>query len=80
MPTYLVRHRHAPEECRFASAAWKGFDSPLRHGTAMSSCIGGDHSLWLTVEADNESSALAQVPPYIAERAEAVRVREVPIP
>lgn len=80
VPTYLVRHHHAPDECRFASAAWEGSQSPLRHRSAISSCIAGDHSLWLTVEADDESAALEQLPPYIAERSSVVLVREVAIP
>jgi hypothetical protein len=80
MPRYLVRHRHAREECRFAFAAWKGFESPLRHAEAMSTCEAGDHSIWWEVEAPTEEAALEQLPPYVAERSEAIAAKEVPIP
>jgi hypothetical protein len=42
MATFVLCHRHEPAECRFAFAAWRGFDSPLRHATALASCaVGG---------------------------------------
>lgn len=77
---YLLCHRHDPAECPVAFAAWKGFDSPLRAGKAVGSCARGGHSLWWTVEANDEASALAQLPPFVAARAEAVAVTELPIP
>ena len=80
MAMFLVCHRHEPGECRFAYAAWKGFDSPLRHGRATASCANGGHSLWWTIDAENAEGALALLPPYVAQRAEAVPVSEVPIP
>lgn len=77
---YMLSHEHAPEECGIAFAAWKGFDSPLRHRSTISSCMRGDHRLWWTVEADDERDAIAQLPPYVARRTQVARVSEVQIP
>ena len=78
--TYLLCHRHRAEECRFVFAAWKGFDSPLRHADTLGSCGEGGHQLWWTVEAADEQGALALLPAYVADRTEAVRVSPIPIP
>ncbi len=80
VPLYLLSHRHEPSECRFAYAAWKGVDSPLRHRPATSSCAKGGHMLWWTVEAETAPDALSQLPDYVAERTDVVEVSEVPIP
>jgi hypothetical protein len=80
VPTFLLTHRHEPGECRFAFAAWHGFDSPLRHGTALSTCERGGHALWWIVEAQTPAEALGQLPAFVAQRTEAVRVSEVTIP
>jgi hypothetical protein len=80
VPMYMLCHRHEPAECGIAFAAWKGFDSPLRHAGVKSSCLGGHHELWWTVEAENDRAALAQLPPFVAERSHAVRVSEVIVP
>ncbi len=80
MPSFLLCHRHAPDECRFAFAAWHGFDSPLRHLQALSSCPSGGHALWWVVPAADPGAALAQLPAYVRQRTEAIPVSEVPIP
>jgi len=80
MARYMLTHRHQPEECRVAFAAWRGFESPLRRQPTLASCAEGEHSLWWTVEAAGESEALAQLPPFLAERTEATEVSEVAIP
>ena len=80
MPTYVLSHHHEPAECRAAFAAWKGFDSPLRHHPVLGSCPQDGHSLWWTVEASGEDEALATLPPYVAERTEVIEVSEVTIP
>src|SRR4051812_47404452 len=80
MPTFLLCHRHAAKECRFAYAAWKGTESPLRHRPAVSSCSKGGHMVWWTVEASDEHAALAQLPDYVADRPAAVEVAAVPTP
>jgi hypothetical protein len=80
MTRFMLSHRHLPEECPTAFAAWHGFDSPLRHQPALASCQQGGHALWWTVEAPSEPEALAQLPPYVAERTDANQVSEVSIP
>lgn len=76
----MLSHTHEPEECQVAFAAWRGYQSPLRGHSTLGSCVEGGHSLWWTVEAPDEQDALAQLPPYVADRTQASRVREVPIP
>ncbi|HYY22511.1 MAG TPA: hypothetical protein VE780_11600 [Thermoleophilaceae bacterium] len=80
MPTFVLSHSHLPDECAIAIAAWKAFPSPLRNGRPLGSCASGGHRLWWTVEAANLGAALAQLPPYVAERTIAEEVREVPLP
>jgi hypothetical protein len=80
MARFLLSHRHEPAECRFAFAAWQGFESPLRHRATMGSCHAGDHALWWEVETVDAQSALAQLPPFVAERTEVHELREVEIP
>ena len=80
MPTFVLTHAHQPEECAVAVAAWKGFSSPLRHGRPFGSCAHGGHRVWWTVEAADETSALALLPGYVARRTVAAEVREVHLP
>jgi hypothetical protein len=80
MARFMLSHRHTPDECQVAFAAWQGFDSPLRRLSTTGSCVEGGHALWWTVDAQDEEQALAQLPPYVAERTEASRVSAVAIP
>ncbi|HYU61208.1 MAG TPA: hypothetical protein VEK39_10650 [Solirubrobacterales bacterium] len=80
MPRYLLHHHHEPTECGVVFAAFRGFESPLRHKGAMASCGSGGHSIWWTVESASEENALALLPFYVAERTTAVPVSEVQIP
>jgi hypothetical protein len=88
MATYLLCHRHEPAQCRFAFAAWRGFDSPLRRSRVLASCgATGDgqpsadrHVIFWTVEAADATTALGYLPAYVASRTEVVPVAEVPIP
>jgi hypothetical protein len=80
MPVFLLYHKHEPGECAAAFAAWTGFESPLRHRPADSTCLAGGHTLWLRVEARDCRSALALLPRYLAERTTPIEVREVQIP
>jgi hypothetical protein len=80
MPLFVLSHRHAPEECGAAFAAWKGFDSPLRRLPALASCVDGLHRAWWHVEAPDAESALAQLPPFVAQRTEVEPAREVTLP
>lgn len=80
MPTFVLTHSHKPDECAVAIAAWKGFASPLRHGTPLGSCAHGGHHVWWTVEATDHAAALALLPDYVARRTIADEVREVHLP
>jgi len=77
---FMLTHRHEPHECRTAFAAWKGFDSPLRHEMTLASCVEGEHRAWWRVEAPSAEAALAQLPPFVAERTEVEPAREVRLP
>ena len=80
MPVFLLHHRHEPGDCAVAFAAWAGFDSPLRHRAAASTCLMGGHAIWWRVEAANRAAALALLPRYVAERTTPIEVRDVEIP
>ena len=80
MPFFLLHHQHDPDECAAAFAAWTGFDSPLRHGHAASTCLSGGHSVWWRVQAENAAAALALLPRYVARRTVPIEVRDVEIP
>jgi hypothetical protein len=80
MPRFLLHHRHDPAECGAVYAAWKGFDSPLRHVATVASCLEGGHAIWWEVEASDDCGALALLPPYVATRTTALAVSEVEIP
>ena len=80
MARFLLHHRHEPQECGVAFAAFKGHESPLRHQAALASCRSGGHAIWWTVEAASEEDALALLPFYVAERTTVTTVTEVEIP
>lgn len=80
MASFLLHHRHEPEECPAAYAAWKGFDSPLRGLPAPSSCRHGGHEIWWEVDAVDGEEALGRLPGFVAERTEAIHVNRVEIP
>ena len=82
---FVLTHRHDAAECNIAYAAWKGFESSLRHSQALGSCASDSpeadaHMLVWTVEAESAEVALALLPPWVADRCEARRVGEVAIP
>jgi hypothetical protein len=77
---FVLAHTHKPAQCAAAFAAWRGFDSPLRSRTVLSSCVRGGHRLYWFIEADDATDALGQLPPFVAERTEATEVREVAVP
>ena len=80
MPCFLIHHRHEAPECGAVFAAFKGHESPLRHRQTVASCAFGGHAIWWNVEATSEAAALSLLPSYVADRATAVRIREVDIP
>lgn len=74
MPQYRIHHHHEPAECGPVVASWKGWDSPLRHTGAVSSCAFGGHEAWWDVEGESEAEVLALLPAFVAERSTATRV------
>lgn len=80
MPFFLLHHSHEEHECAAAYAAWQGFDSPLRHGVAPSSCLAGGHGVWWQVEAPDRDAALSLLPRFVAQRTMPIPIREVQIP
>jgi hypothetical protein len=80
MPTYMLSHQHGARECGVVFAAFKGYQSPLRHHTTLASCGSGGHAIWWTVDAASEKDALSQLPDYVAARTAVAQVSEVPIP
>jgi hypothetical protein len=80
VPTFVLSHRHKPEECAIVVASWKGFASPLRRGRPLGSCMNGGHRLWWTVRAADKRAALAMLPHYVARRTVAEQVQEVQLP
>jgi len=80
MALFLLHHKHEAAECATAFAAWTGFESPLRHSQAASTCLTGGHSVWWRVDAADAAAALALLPRYVARRTVPIEVRDVEIP
>lgn len=80
MPRFLLHHQHGRDECGAVFAGFRGFESPLRHASALGSCAFGGHAIWWTVEAVNERQALELLPYFVAERTTVTPVTEVAIP
>jgi hypothetical protein len=80
MSVFLLNHEHAPHECEPAFAAWQGFESPLRHGHVLSTCLSGGHRLFWLVEATDVREALSHLPRFVAERTVPTQVRRVELP
>ena len=80
MSDFLLQHTHEPSECETAFAAWRSFDSPLRGRSAPSTCLAGGHRIWWSVKAPDAASALALLPDFVADRTEAIAVRDIDVP
>jgi hypothetical protein len=80
MPLFYLHHSHDPAECAAAFAAWRGFESPLRHRPAAATCLTGGHCLLWRVEAGDIEEAAALLPAFVAARTEVIEVRDVEIP
>ena len=80
MPSYLLSHRHSPDECGASVAAWRGFASPLRGAATLASCQFGGHQVWWQVDAAHPEEALGLLPRFVADRSEAIRVTELLLP
>jgi hypothetical protein len=80
MPLFHLHHSHDAAECAAAFAAWRGFESPLRHRPAAATCLTGGHRLFWRVEAGDRDAAVALLPAFVAARTDVIEVREVEIP
>jgi hypothetical protein len=80
MGSYVLCNTHLERECAAIFAAWRGFESPLRRHAPASACRWSDHRLWWEVEADSAAEALGQLPPFVADRTEAIRVIRAELP
>jgi hypothetical protein len=80
VPRFILDHHHAAAECGAVFAAFNGFPTPLRRGRAVASCHYGGHRIWWEVEATSEEEALLRLPPYVATRTTATRVRAIATP
>jgi hypothetical protein len=80
MAFFYLHHNHAPAECAAAFAAWRGFDSPLRHRPVAGTCLSGGHCLFWQVEAGDREEAAAMLPSFVASRTRVIEVRAVDIP
>lgn len=80
MPQFVCWHQHEPDECRTSFAAWRGFDSPLRHRSALASCLTGTHRVCWTVEAETATAARRLLPAFVSARTEVFEVREITTP
>ena len=80
MPVFILHHRHDAADCAASYAAWKGFRSPLRRQTALSSCVAGGHEIWWRVTAPSAAEATGLLPGYVAAKTAVIEMREVFIP
>jgi hypothetical protein len=80
MGTYVLSNTHHDGECAATFAAWRGFESPLRRSAPASGCRWSDHRLWWEVEAESAEEALRQLPPFVADRTEVIRVIRADLP
>jgi hypothetical protein len=80
MPSFLLHHRHEPDECGVVFASFRGHRGALRRQPAIASCRTGGHAIWWQVEAEDEADALALLPFFVAARTTATRISEVMIP
>ena len=80
MASFRIAHRHEADECPVVYAAWRGIDSPLRGETTISTCRWGDHQIWWDLDVADQDEAMSYLPPYVADRAVALRIGPVDIP
>jgi hypothetical protein len=80
MPRFLLEHQHTARECGVVFAAFKGFESPLRHRLTVGGCVFGTHRIWWEATAVTAAAALDQLPPFVAARTTATEVGAVRTP
>jgi hypothetical protein len=78
--TFMLQHRHEPQECGAVFASFKDVESPLRRQSVLASCRSGGHAIWWSVEAASEGDALGFLPYFVAERTNVSSVHPVEIP
>jgi len=72
--TFLLIAAHTAEECKAAQAEMgKMGDKPMG-GTMYASCMHGDHTCYITVEADSADAAKGMIPSVFAKSAKVVQV------
>ena len=76
MERFLVISPHTAEECRLAVEHFAkynaGFLTHFEWG-----CYDNDHHAYAFVEADSHEQALLAVPPFLRQKAKAIKVREL---
>jgi hypothetical protein len=80
MARFMLEHRHTARECGVVFAAFKAFESPLRHCMTVGSCDYGTHRIWWDVEAATADDALSRLPRYVAVRTTAIRITDLHTP
>ena len=80
MSRFRLHHRHEPRECGVVFASFKAFESPLRNRRTVASCDFGGHQIWWDVKAGTEEEALSFLPPFVADRSTATRIKDIDIP
>ena len=80
MPRYLLHHHHEPNECGVVFAAFRGFDSPLRHSARWLPAVPAAIRSGGRSTPASEANALALLPFYVAERTTAVPSARSQIP
>ena len=76
MERFLVTSQHTLEDCRLAVEHFAkynaGFLTHFEWG-----CFDGDHNAYAFIEADTREQALLAVPPFLRQKAKAVKVTEL---
>ena len=74
MPRFLIVSPHTHEECdrAFHEVITAGYVTHFDWG-----CTDGDHTGWVTLEADNAKEALMVVPSFLRGKAHAVKLAKI---
>ncbi len=76
MDRYLVISQHTLEDCRLAVEHFAkynaGFLTHFEWG-----CYDNDHNAYAFIEAESHEQALLSVPPFLRQKAKAIRVTEL---
>lgn len=74
MPRFLIISPHTHEECSkaFMEVVNAGYTTHFDWG-----CMDGDHTGWVTLEAENAKEALMIVPSFLRAKARAVKINKI---